>query len=295
MKKTILTLITASSSLLFATQTVTSEALLLKVQQEIKTSILYQEKIAQREEIEAGVHIAMNLSKFCKNAVPIVIDKYMLLQNEAFAYGNANPEVLDDGTLVLPEKPLSKEFLQNIFIVGAKLIFSEEADYEKLRFLTTQLKAKKEMLSDLEDEALDEHWEAGYAFYEAAMERGDYSYDYYSYFDYSSYELAKKTLEKEYLEEALKIVKNSSDPLLSKFLYPLYEEIEEDVEDWVVTHFVQYNRKRLQALFGYKEEPINALEEKMIAVRDELRQHMLDFSKNQKKAMTCYLTKCLMK
>jgi len=108
MKRTIATLITIASTVLFSAEPITKERLLEKLQGEMDKSILYQERIAEAKEIEAGVHIAMNLSSFCKTAVPLVIDKYILLQEEAFAYGNAHPEALEDQTLILPETPLSK-------------------------------------------------------------------------------------------------------------------------------------------------------------------------------------------
>lgn len=300
MRKAIATLILSTSTAVFSAQTMTKEELLVKVQEEVHKSILYKEKIAQKEELEAGIQIGMNLSKFCKLYVPKFIDKYILLQEEAFAYGKAHPEALEDETLVLPETPVSKEFLQKVFVVGAKLLFSEESDYEKLRNLGMKLDAEIAVAKDVWKKELLAADQRSEEEHEKKLKSGNYDWedlDYdNSWYDYRpAFNGAKKVLEKKCYEDALEIVKNAQDPLLSEFLYPLYLEVHEDPIEWVTTHFVRYSEKRIGNLFLEKEKPQNALEEKIVAARDELRRCMLDFSKSQKMAMSVYLEKCLSK
>lgn len=267
MKKTIFTLTAFLGSALFATEG-SVEELLSKVDQKFEDkNERYQSYYQQQKEgLEIGATILFNLGDYLKETVPVFIDKYMQLQDFAFEYAQTNPEIVENGALKLPEKPLEKEFLEKTFVVGMKFLFSDEHDYAALRSLTFEKVIKESILWDVDDD-----------------------------YDFDVVDQAEEAIDKMIEKRVKSIIRYSQDPLLSEFVYPEMEKMKESLEEWIADHFIQYDLNRITSLVLHDLEAQNPIEEKLISIKKDFEEHTQNFAKSQKLAMNAYLNNLLSK
>ena len=77
------------------------------------------------EVLELQQQVLVYTGAFCQTAIPALIDKYVDVQEFAFCtyYAKTHPEMVENGMLILPTNPVSRDTLNKLFLLGMKILF----------------------------------------------------------------------------------------------------------------------------------------------------------------------------